>query len=203
LASAFTHAFFAAALGTVMVPSRPGLVALGALCAVVPDADVVAFAFGFPYEHMLGHRGASHSVAFAAAAAALLAWAWSRRRGPDGHVARSTPAWRFFAPSESIADPSLTVVVLYLFLSTASHGLLDALTDGGLGVAFFAPFSGERFFFPWRPIAVSPISIRSFFTERGLTVLANELVVVWLPSTAVAFVALASRRWQRSSIGRG
>ena len=39
---------------------------------------------------------------------------------------------------------------LYLFLSTASHGVLDALTDGGLGVAFFSPFDQTRYFFPFR-----------------------------------------------------
>jgi hypothetical protein len=26
-----------------------------------------------------------------------------------------------------------------LFVVTASHGILDAMTDGGLGIAFFAP----------------------------------------------------------------
>lgn len=186
MASAFTHAFFAAALGSALVPSRPGLVAMGALFAVAPDADVVAFAFGIPYAHMLGHRGASHSLAFAASAAALLGWAWNRRARARDDA----------SPVAARGDPSLGVVMVYLFLSIASHGMLDALTDGGLGVAFLAPFSGDRFFFPWRPIAVSPISVRSFFTGRGLTVLASELVVVWLPCTALALTALASRRWQ-------
>jgi inner membrane protein len=54
---------------------------------------------------------------------------------------------------------------LYFFLSAASHGLLDALTDGGLGVAFFSPFEQTRYFFPVRPVAVSPIGIREFFNE--------------------------------------
>ena len=45
----------------------------------------------------------------------------------------------------------------------ASHGVLDALTDGGPGVAFLAPFDDTRYFFPWRPIRVSPLW-RGFFS---------------------------------------
>jgi inner membrane protein len=85
----------------------------------------------------------------------------------------------------------------YLFLAIASHGMLDALTNGGLGVAFLAPFSSGRYFFPWRPILVSPISVHRFFSERGVAVLTSELVIVWLPSIAVAMAAFASRRWRR------
>src|SRR6267378_8050335 len=65
-------------------------------------------------------------------------------RCPSGDSARwarwcPTPGlWRFF------------------FLATASHGLLDAMTNGGLGVAFFAPFCDTRYFLPWQPIVVSP-----------------------------------------------
>jgi len=56
----------------------------------------------------------------------------------------------------------------------ASHPLLDALTDGGLGVALLWPFSAERFFFPWRPIPVSPIGV-GFFSLRGIRVALAEL----------------------------
>jgi hypothetical protein len=41
------------------------------------------------------------------------------------------------------------------------------MTDGGLGAAFFAPFDNKRYFLPWRPIQVSPISVHRFFTPRG------------------------------------
>jgi len=56
---------------------------------------------------------------------------------------------------------------MYFFLATASHGLLDAMTDGGLGVAFFVPFDKHRYFLPWTPIRVSPIGVGRFFTDRG------------------------------------
>src|SRR5215207_7843556 len=68
MASAFTHAFFAAAMGGAYargrVPARFWV--LSALCAVLPDADVLAFAFGVPYGSMFGHRGFTHSLVFAA-----------------------------------------------------------------------------------------------------------------------------------------
>lgn len=82
----------------------------------------------------------------------------------------------------------------YLFLAAASHGVLDAMTDGGLGVAFFSPFDNRRHFLPWRPIRVSPISVTSFFSGRGYAVLQSELLWVWLPAAVFAiFVLLIDR----------
>jgi inner membrane protein len=101
-----THAVAALGLGACFYkPAVPRWVwALGALYAALPDADVVAFLVGIPYEHVLGHRGLSHSLAFAAALAAVTALAF-RRGGPEAGPGR---------------------IGLYLFLATASHGLLDA-----------------------------------------------------------------------------
>lgn len=73
---------------------------------------------------------------------------------------------------------------LYLFLATVSHCVLDAFTDGELGVAFFAPFENSRYFFPVTPIAVSPIG-GSFFSARGLSVVLNEVVWIWVPFSAL------------------
>ncbi len=84
---------------------------------------------------------------------------------------------------------------LYLFVATASHGCLDALTDGGLGVAFFSPFSNARYFFPVRPIRVSPIGIGAFVAGDLLAVLTSEIRCVWLPSAL--FMAVA---WLRASV---
>jgi inner membrane protein len=86
------------------------------------------------------------------------------------------------------------LVFLYLFLATASHGLLDALTDGGMGVAFFAPFHNARYFFPVAPISVSPIGLTSFISTRGLHVILSELLWVWLPSVMFAAAVLSLRR---------
>src|SRR5439155_65912 len=81
---------------------------------------------------------------------------------------------------------------LYLFVATASHGCLDALTDGGLGVAFFSPFSNARYFFPVRPIRVSPIGLQAFMSGDELTILASEARWVWLPSALLMASAGAS-----------
>src|SRR5688500_16326464 len=84
--SAFTHAVAAVAVGTLMVPGHGRLIALGAACAVIPDADVVVFFLDVPYRGMLGHRGLSHSIPFAAALAAALTWLAMRRGSRDGEV---------------------------------------------------------------------------------------------------------------------
>ena len=150
----------------------------GAACAVLPDLDVLAFRFGIPYEHVLGHRGITHSAAFSAAFAALLV-VLAFRGGVSG-----LGAGRLW---------------LYLALATLSHAALDAMTDGGLGVALLAPFENGRYFLPFRPIEVSPIGVRRFFTERGVAVLASELIWVGLPSLVFAAVMWMTRR---RSIGR-
>ncbi|MBC7930273.1 MAG: metal-dependent hydrolase [Rubrivivax sp.] len=172
MASVFTHAFVAAAMGKVYAaeerPARFWLLAM--LCAVVPDADVVAFAFGISYGSMFGHRGLTHSLAFALLLGVALVAV-------------------FFRDAKNKAS-----LVLFFFLATASHGALDALTNGGLGVAFFAPFSGERYFFPARPIEVSPIGVGAFFSEWGLAVIRSELLWVWLPAALFVAAVIIFRR---------
>lgn len=167
-----THAAVAIGLARVPpgrhAPSQSAIVA-GAMLAVLPDADVIAFVFGIPYASPFGHRGCTHSLAFALAVALV-----------------ATLALRVPAPRRP-------AVFLYLALAATSHPLLDALTDGGLGVALWWPVDDARFFFPWQPIAVSPIG-RGFFGRQGLEVLLSELRWVWLP---LAAVVLAARSWRR------
>ena len=55
------------------------------------------------------------------------------------------------------------------------------MTTSGLGIAFFSPWHPERYFFPLRPVQVSPIIIRAFLSGRGLKVLASEARWVGLP----------------------
>ena len=82
--------------------------------------------------------------------------------------------------------------------STASHPVLDALTDGGLGVGLLWPFSSERFFMPLRPIHVAPISLKALLSARGTRVIASELRWVWLPCSALAAVLALQRRRARA-----
>ena len=168
-----SHAVFGAAL---YVPFRhrvpPYFAAVGAFAAVVPDFDVVGFRLGIDYADLLGHRGLTHSLAFGAAFAALMLFI-ARESVP---VRNRFPAW------------------LYLALATASHGVFDAFTDGGLGVALLAPFSNQRFFFPWQPIEVSPLGVSRIFSARGVEVLTSELLWVGIPALAVALLGLAGTR---------
>ena len=131
---------------------------LAAIGSVLPDVDVVGFRLGIPYDSPLGHRGLTHSLFFAAALSGGLALAVPSRRA---------------------------TVFLFLFLCAASHGFLDAMTDGGQGVAFLAPFDDTRFHFPFRPIRVSPVGIRQFFGPRGVAILETEILWIWIPALAL------------------
>ena len=83
----------------------------------------------------------------------------------------------------------------FLFVSMASHGVLDAFTDGGLGVAFLWPWSAERFFAPapWRVIEVSPIGLTAFLSRAG-DVLASEARWVGLPALLLGLGLAGVRR---------
>jgi len=166
------HAVTGFALSSIASRNRQWL-RIGVLslcCAVVPDIDSIGFRLGIPYQHWLGHRGFSHGIFFAAIMAVIA--------------------------SQLIAGKSIKARCLsfcVFFASGLLHSILDAMTNGGLGVAFFSPFSNERYFFPWRPIEVSPISLKRFLTPRGFNVMKNEFVWILMPS--LCFMALAA--WYR------
>ncbi len=181
MASLFSHAISSLALGQFFPKSinRSKVLLLGAICAVLPDADVLAFKFGIPYEHMFGHRGISHSIFFAVLLALFLTWGIFKNQNLKTRA----------------------LLVIFLFLSTISHGMLDAMTTGGKGVAFFAPFENSRYFFPWRVIKVSPITVSQFFGEWGIKVLKSELVYVFLPSGIVILITYILRRaWVKMAV---
>jgi inner membrane protein len=60
--------------------------------------------------------------------------------------------------------------------------------------AFFAPFDGGRYFFPFRPVEVSPIGVGQFFGEWGLAVIRSELLRVWLPAGLCVALVVIFRR---------
>ncbi len=122
--------------------------------SLLPDADVIAFVLRIPYADPFGHRGATHSIAFALLCG-LSAFALRR-------------------------DSRLAVFTGFV---VATHPLLDMLTDGGLGCALFFPFSNARLFWPVQPIPVAPIGA-GMLSARGLFVVVTELVlfsplVIW------------------------
>jgi inner membrane protein len=65
---------------------------------------------------------------------------------------------------------------LLAFVAVGSHGLLDAMTTGGLGAALLWPFTHARYFLPWRPIPVAPIGA-GMLSARGLYVVGVELLL--------------------------
>jgi inner membrane protein len=175
MASIFSHAVAALGIGACFYrPGTPKRVWIaGAICSVVPDLDVIGFRFGIRYGDFWGHRGFTHSLLFAGLLATLVV---------------------LLAFRQGIPDASRFALWTYIFLATASHGLLDAMTDGGLGVAFFSPLDNTRYFLPWTPIRVSPIGISRFFSQRGLEVVQSELLWIWLPTALLMVSAWLIRR---------
>lgn len=172
MASAFSHIAVPAVLyaGFKSDSVNFKLFLLASVCSIFPDIDVIGFKFGIPYGSQWGHRGFTHSLVFALFLASLLTYfhKWLR----------SKPRTVFWL----------------CFVSCASHAFLDAMTNGGLGVALYWPFSLERIFLPFRPIEVSPIGISSFFTEWGLRVIASELVWVLMPALTIGVISSLIRR---------
>lgn len=155
------------ALGSRVVSGR--LLLAGLVASVLPDLDVIGFRLGIGYAHELGHRGFSHALPVAllvGAVAALLAGPLRSRR---------------------------LTAFLFIALACASHGLLDMLTNGGLGVALAWPLSEQRFFFPVQVIDASPLSLHRFFGPAGLKVLKSEALWVWLPAAALGLVLFIGR----------
>jgi inner membrane protein len=176
LPTAFTHGFAALALGKTAVAGKMPLRfwALSVVCAVLPDADVIGFRYGIRYGDMLGHRGFSHSLLFALLLGMLVVFLAFR------DVPKCSKRW--------------WGLVAYFSTVTASHGLLDAMTTGGLGIGFFIPFDNTRYFFPWRPVAVSAIRLSKFFSLSSMHVLKSEFIWVWIPAMLLPAVAWIWRR---------
>lgn len=175
---------------TLVAPWFRGLprraIVFGAIASILPDLDVIAFAFGIPYASTFGHRGFTHSIVFALVVATIFT-ALARRTITSGTVEELHSR----TGVRSLSRATLTFA--FLFLCAISHPLLDAMTDGGLGIAFFSPFSNHRYFLPWRPIRVSPIGADAFFTARGLVTLASEMAWVWVPFGVAWVIAKVMR----------
>lgn len=182
MASIFGHALLGIGLAkAISRRTTAKILVLSALCTIIPDADVVGFFAGIPYDHPLGHRGFSHSILFALLFSLLVKQAFVREV-PLGS-AKGLLLWTVF------------------FLSTLSHSILDAMTTGGLGVGFFVPFEQERYFFPWRPIKVSPIGIANFFSEWGLRVIKSEAIWIGIPSLILIITGILRNKLNKQSHG--
>lgn len=176
----FTHPAVPLALGLALgrqgIPGR--LLLAGVVASVLPDLDVVTFRLGVPYAAEFGHRGFSHSILFSSIVALLGACLFRQLHS------------------------SFRCALLFLFAAAMSHGILDAFTNGGLGVAFLWPWSGDRFFAHFQVIEAAPLSLKRFLSPAGLGVLWSELLWVWCPLLGLALVSrglrgLSGRRLRR------
>lgn len=162
MASVFGHAALAGAMG-VALPDRlrrKGVITLGVLCSMMPDLDVISFKVSIPYHAFWGHRGMTHSILFGVGFGVLM--------------------MLLFHYKEEIKNKA--ILAFYYAVCTVSHGVLDGMTTGGMGIAYFSPFDDERYFLPYRMIQVSPLGISRFFNNWGLEVLKSEFVWIGIPS---------------------
>lgn len=136
--------------------------------AILPDFDVLTFKLGIPYEHPLGHRGFTHSILFAIIWALILMLAFGRK--------------------------NKLIWFMVIFLTTLSHGVLDAMTSGGMGVGFFIPFNNSRHFFSFQGIIVSPLGVGRFFSEWGLRVIVSEIKYVLVPCSLLLIVRFLANK---------
>jgi inner membrane protein len=169
MASFFGHALASIVIGNGFSNAKKSFKFwfLGIICAVLPDADVISFKLGITYSSFWGHRGFTHSFLFALLIGFFI-------------------TFLFYWKNES--KKKKIMYIIFFTVCTASHSILDAMTNGGLGVAFFSPFDNTRYFFPWRPIQVSPIGITNFFSERGSRIIKSELIYIGIPSFILIFL---------------
>ncbi len=162
MATIFGHGLLGYTMGKIGL-QRPqvALLTLGIIFTMLPDLDVVGFFNGVSYDSPWGHRGFTHSIVFSFLSAASASTFFKTRKKQT---------------------------FIFLFLCMASHGLLDGLTDGGRGVAYFWPVTDARHSLPWRPIRVSPLGIQGFFSTWGYQVILSELLYVGLPCIIVLLV---------------
>jgi inner membrane protein len=174
--SIVAHAVAGAALATAAFSPRPvppRVWITAAVVAAVPDVDPIGRPFGnLAIEALFGgHRGFTHSVVFAVLLSAIVAWGFFR-----------TPQWTGLHRRLWVA----------FALAIASHGVLDALSTIGNGVAFWAPFSWAHYEFPWQPLG--EISPGPRGPERAFDIVANEFLWVGLPALIVVAIARFTRR---------
>jgi inner membrane protein len=170
-----SHTVVAVAAGKAFaskdVPSHFWMLSI--ICSCIPDADVIGLYLGVPYGHFFGHRGFFHSPFFGLLLSIFIVGVFF------GDVALFSKQWFFY--------------FIFFFLLSASHGILDAFTNGGLGIALLSPFDNTRHFFPWTPIIVSPLGMRGLLSNWGLMVIKCELLWIWLPSILIVFLSTMVR----------
>ncbi len=152
---------------------------LAAACAALPDLDTGLHFYGVSYDSVWGHRGVMHSFLFAAIVGVVVSALAFQSLGP----------WRVGrGVGRRVAMAALIACV------TASHGVLDMFTDGGNGIALFAPFSEERYFAPWNPFPVPMMGLANLFTAYMVEVLTAETLWIGVPCVVLLAIFWWTRR---------
>lgn len=157
MASPWAHALAGAAVGAFYQgPERRRVVTLAAICAVLPDLDLIGWPLGVPFQAPLGHRGLTHSIPVAALLGIAAAWGFLR-----------------MLPMRE----RMTAAVI-LILATVTHGVLDAMTTySPTGPAFWAPFSNARYRFLWTPLGGGG-GFKTAFDQEALYVCLPAIAVI-------------------------
>jgi inner membrane protein len=148
--------------------------ALTTFCALAPDLDWFSAFLNLPHSGWLDHRGITHSLPVAALLAGAMWWLGFKRGQRTQRL------------------------LLCLMVAAFSHGLLDACTKGGVGVAAFLPFSKARYVCLWQPLQASPLPLNGALALRFLRSLFSELLWIGLPAW---LLVLAAREWKRPTFG--
>jgi inner membrane protein len=147
------------------------------LLALLPDADVLLMTLGVGDDSVAGHRGASHSL-LTAIAIAVAGGVLARRYGWNG-----------------------LRTGLAVMLAIGSHGLLDALGQGGRAIPLLWPLSDQRFMAPWRCLPDAPRGMK-FLSRHGLFDAVLEFFY-FLPITAFALWPRLAARVPRLAVVAG
>lgn len=166
------------------IPKKHALsvLVISIICSVFPDVDVLGYKYGVLYDSLWGHRGFTHSLVFSFLLPSLFTL--------------------FFLKKNTPLHITLKIFIIFL-VSSVSHSILDAFTNGGLGVAFFSPFSEERIFFDYQPIQVSSFRVSDFLTARGLSVIKSEIIFILLPTVLIlviiSIIKKITKRYERKT----
>jgi inner membrane protein len=146
-----SHVFVGLAAARVRARRRPPwrAGAFWAGVALLPDLDFLMALFGYRYGELWGHRGVSHSFAFAALCGLIAAIAALPRHS------------RWLGLGTAVA------------LVCATHPLLDAMTNYGIGCPLFWPLSDTRWLLPWRIVPTIP-RFDALYTIEAWKIAAQE-----------------------------
>lgn len=175
MATLFTHAFFGAGTAYAMSqPHKPCRKFLfgSVVCQCLPDLDVLSYLFHIAPPHPLGHRGLTHSCVFALVAAILVTLCCSRQLKPFSRRWWSLYGW--------------------FFLIAFAHGILDAMVDDRLGVAFLWPWTTQHYHLPWRPFLDYPLEASALVSMSLWTTVFLELQFCSLLVVALFIIRRAS-----------